>query len=56
MTQIDRLQWASARVDGVEMHITPHDEEGRIAPTIQVEIRYTWKGRRFTKTIHSVLN
>jgi hypothetical protein len=56
MTKTDHLEWASARVDGVEMRATLHDREGWIAPRIQVEIRYSWKGRRFTKTIHSVMN
>ncbi len=56
MTRTDRIQWASARVDRIQMHVALESAGGRPLPTLRVEIRYSWKGKRFTKEIRSVLN
>ena len=56
MTRTDRIQWASARVDRVEMRVSTEFANDRPVPTLKVEVGYSWKGKRFSKEIRSVLN
>ena len=56
MTKTDHLQWARAQVQHVQMTVGALEVDGRSVPTLTVDIQYSWKGNRFSKTIQSVLN
>lgn len=56
MTRTDHAQWASARVEQVELKTSTFLLDGRSVPVMTVEVRYSWKDGRFTKSIQSVLN
>ena len=56
MTRTEYIQWSKALVKQLDLTLTTIAVDGQPVPFMTIDVHYSWKGKRLTKSIHSVLN